>query len=713
MLTIRQKKIITMLVETHPKYITISEIASRLTLSERTVKRDLILIEEWFIENDFKLLKKPGVGITIDESGDMVNFIMEILQVENFQKSFSKEDRIKFILSRLLVSREPIKSFLFLNYLKISDKTLLNDLSDIEIWMSPFNLKLVRKPGEGISIEGSERAIRAAQINLIYETYGENHRIDLMDAISEISTESINGKDEILSMLEPDIVKGVREVINSIFSEFKMEIADNSYIGLLVHISIAISRISSGEKISMENDFFESIRTTKEYELAKYIVKRLESKFSILISDYEAGYIAMHIRGAKFASRYDDIVVDEESVEVLKIATQLIDILDNRLSMNLVSDLRLKNNLIQHLQPALTRLKMNMRIQNPILDDIKERFRYLFDIISVEFRKIVGSVLKDGDAIDIPDDEVAYITIHFASAIERIYKDSVKINAVLSCPTGIGTSGFLQTRLENIFNRINIVDRVSVVNIKDSIEKHGDVDIIISTVEIDKFIKKELSKSISTIVVNPLLREEDVSRLNKKISEISRYKLNEYTRLGEKEKNTKEMSKIDDRDIRKIIHISHTLSEIIDRIKILEIDYSPIENIESVVEKLAKEIICDFSDHTNDCTDEYLKIVESIKRRNEIQIPYFEEFSLVYFHAEVDIKKAALCFSKSGNESIIMALLPKNAEYFVREFLSEISISIVDKGNIIQYIQDMDIDRIRELLLDIVENIIKKVNYGG
>ena len=167
----RQKEIILMLAQNPSnKPITISEVAQQLNISTRTVLRDMSSIENWLDENDFKFVKKPGVGIYLDETLDSKQFIIELLQEEKIEKSYTKEERKRFILSNLLTSSEPIKSYYFYKSLKISEGTLNNDFVDIETWLDKFSINLIRKPGTGIYIEGSEKNIRSAQVNLIYNS---------------------------------------------------------------------------------------------------------------------------------------------------------------------------------------------------------------------------------------------------------------------------------------------------------------------------------------------------------------------------------------------------------------------------------------------------------------------------------------------------------------------------------------------------------------
>ena len=67
-LTKRQKLIIEMLAAFNADDpITIQAISEKLKLSSRTVLREMPRINEWFEENDFKLVKKPRIGMYVDE----------------------------------------------------------------------------------------------------------------------------------------------------------------------------------------------------------------------------------------------------------------------------------------------------------------------------------------------------------------------------------------------------------------------------------------------------------------------------------------------------------------------------------------------------------------------------------------------------------------------------------------------------------------------
>lgn len=275
-LTERQKNIILMLLEDTSQAITTSKIADRLNLSSRTVKRDITMVEKWFSINDFKLIKKPGVGLIVDEDDNMRNLISDLLKMENIEKSYHKNDRIKFILSRLLMADQPIKYYVFTNYLKISDKTLTQDLGDVEKWLADLNIKIVKKPGEGVYILGNKNSLRKAQINLIHEYLDDTKRLDLIRDLSLESSVELIEENDVYSMINRKTLDKVKRVLSGVFKSLNLKISDNSYIGLLVHISLTIERLLLEENIEVKKEYINNMSNSKEYMFSRIIVDDLE-----------------------------------------------------------------------------------------------------------------------------------------------------------------------------------------------------------------------------------------------------------------------------------------------------------------------------------------------------------------------------------------------------------------------------------------------------
>ncbi len=83
-LTSRQKAIIEILTKfTAAKPVTVSAISEKLKLSSRTILREMPKIEKWLSDNEFKFIRKPGVGLVLDESLENQKRILELLEIEN------------------------------------------------------------------------------------------------------------------------------------------------------------------------------------------------------------------------------------------------------------------------------------------------------------------------------------------------------------------------------------------------------------------------------------------------------------------------------------------------------------------------------------------------------------------------------------------------------------------------------------------------------
>ena len=155
-LTLRQKKIIEILAyEEKNMPITISYISEKLQVSTRTILREMPYVEKWIKDKKFKLIKKPGVGLKIEENLEEKKKLLDILKDEDLKKIFSKDERKEIILDELLKSTVPLKKYYFTSLLNISEGTLSGDLYQLEDYLKDFNVNIKRKQGVGIYLEGN------------------------------------------------------------------------------------------------------------------------------------------------------------------------------------------------------------------------------------------------------------------------------------------------------------------------------------------------------------------------------------------------------------------------------------------------------------------------------------------------------------------------------------------------------------------------------
>jgi activator of the mannose operon (transcriptional antiterminator) len=185
---------------------------------------------------------------------------------------------------------------------------------------------------------------------------------------------------------------------------------------------------------------------------------------------------------------------------------KLISQISNRMHIDFSQDIDLHQGLQVHLHSTLNRIKHGLSLTNPMLEQIKRMYPYLFDTIMNELVH-----LKD---YQLPESEGAFLTLHFQASLERLQKrDGSNKKAIIVCPMGIGASVLLRTKLERKFHSLAIIDSVSINKVNQYSRK--DIDFIISTVPIPH-------SALPVMEITPLLSVEEEKKLHAFIENLNR-----------------------------------------------------------------------------------------------------------------------------------------------------------------------------------------------
>ncbi len=500
-LTARQKAIIEILTKfTATNPVTISTISKKLNLSSRTILREMPDIERWLSENDFKFIRKPGVGLILEESLENQKKILELLDVESVKKVYSKEQRRKFLLGELLASKEPRKSFYFTSKFKISEGTLSNDLDVLGKWLATYHINIIRKQGLGIYLEGTEENYRQAIANVVYDFMEEKEILSLLSGhqtAEDAPKIEIYSHNKLLHFLDEKIVKVVEQLLSETEQKLKIKYTDSAYIGLVVHISLAIKRIQNLEKIEMEQQKLQKLLLTPEYSVAEEIAQGLSEHLDVEIPVDEIGFITMHLLSAKIWFFDNDAMLSDKKNNVRELVKNMITIVEQELGVSLKENEALYEDLIQHILPAISRLSMNVYIKNAQLQTIKENYKDIFNATTK-----ACELLKEKTSVkEIPETEIAFIAMHFGAAVEKLHFKQKQFCIAVVCPTGMGTSRMLAANLEKEFHNLEICCILSALHINVQKLAEEGIDFIVSTVELDI--------DYAYAYVSPILTEQD------------------------------------------------------------------------------------------------------------------------------------------------------------------------------------------------------------
>lgn len=458
----RQLKILEFLVECND-YKTSAQIAHYFDVSDRTIKED---IKSIILINDFagiNVISQTNRGYKIEViDSEKFNFYKK--SFDNFTDFNTQNNRIQYILYRLLTCHSFVTLETLSNEMYISISTLKNDIGLIKKLVSDENLTLISVVRKGIKIVGEEHIIRS-----MITKYA---RIDLF------SIESYNSlfASKIFSFNE---IKKISTSIVEILHEFNLDLLGLNVTNLLIHIIISVFRIQNGYEIQQIKIEFEP--NNIEFQISKRITERIEKDYGIKFCDSEIEYLGFCLIG-KAVQKTQDIE------EVKLIISRTYKTIYENFNIEFDESNEDSNALYFHTLAMRERLKYGITIEPKIVEMVRTKFVFAYEMAIIYQQEFYNCYKQE-----LNDVEVCYIAVHFGAMIEnQKRKDNLPKLAIIS-EARTGHTLLLKNELLSRFNHsFNIVGIFSPYEVDKM--KLSKFDYVLSTEDIDSSIHKNYLK---------------------------------------------------------------------------------------------------------------------------------------------------------------------------------------------------------------------------
>lgn len=625
--------------------ISVKKLADEIKVSKRTVQRELEYIGSSLKKYGVSLQTKTGIGIWIEGEEVDKKKLYSILQEEDTIDSGDKDERRNRLILEILKDRTPKKLYYYANIFDVSEATISNDMEAIESWFSQFNLNIIRKQGYGVALEGSEKDYRLAVRKFIDENTDNKVIKSFTEEQSRSIIDILRDKEgpNIYSLLNNDILNRVVICFQSIRDKRLTRLTENSYIGLILHVTIAVNRILQQEIIEVNEELLEDLTKNEDYPLAAHIASSLEEEFQIDIPDIEIAYILLHIRGSKKQYIDEDEVELEnqrERQEILNFINDLIDVYDEEIAYELKQDEEFIAGLLAHLQPTFVRLKNNMIITNPLLQQIKETYPDIYNKCVQ-----VGKLITQRYGFKVPGEEIGFLAMHFGAACVRMENNKEskrRVDIGIVCASGIGISRLMHSKLKKFLK-----DRAELVTYgKEDLTplQLNKMDFLISSINLDDI-------DADIVRVSPLLLENDLDRIEAKVRVYAK---------------TTKKTKIDNEFTDQLEHVNFTATQI--KYIINEFQCMKVSSYITF-----DELLVAITERLSPYNEKRLLIQEDIRRREKIAsqiIPEYE-FALLHSRTKGVVRPVfAVCLTKELNEfkdpffkkirAVIIMLIPED-----------------------------------------------------
>ncbi|WP_026771980.1 BglG family transcription antiterminator [Sediminibacillus terrae] len=471
--------------------LTSDYLASINQVTSRTTREDVKQLDATLFHNgaEIESIRGTGYKLYIKDDQRFRKFLQEVLEEETGEGTLLPdlpEERIAYLIRRLLLTDHYLKLDDLADEMHISKSTIQNDLKNAKKILANYDIHLESRPNYGLKATGSELKLRFCMAEYIF------------DRSEEAGQNLLN--DQLTSLAKEDLTVIWKIIMNQI-KENGLTLSDIAINNLFIHLAIAYQRIKNGYHVSLYNKDLDDILDKKEYQVAKKIVGRVEESFQVAFPQPEVAYIAIHLLGTKMlyqtGMEIDQVMEDD----IYQVVMSILDRIEEKLALGIKQDQELIISLGLHLKPAINRYKYGMNIRNPMLEDIKSNYPLAF-----EAGLIAGLVLEEYTDAKIDENEIGYLALHIGAAIERQKLKTGPKRCLVVCASGMGSAQLLFYKLKSQFGeKLDVVGTTEYYRLNQA--SFQDIDFIVSSIPISEQLP------VPVIEVNTILGDADLKKI--------------------------------------------------------------------------------------------------------------------------------------------------------------------------------------------------------
>ena len=467
----RQEKLLTMLKSSH-EFKRTEDLAEALQISRRTVFNDIIDLEN----NGYVFEKKPGLGLRL-------NSIPQ--KLENDKNLWPISSRRSEEVKTLLIQGKTVTIQSLAEENMVAESSIIADFTWIrETILDDSTASLVGNE-KGTYISGSELQWQKALIAL-------NNYIIQTNNLSFDSPRLIKKFSEYYST---DVVQECNNMLRSLKDFNLYYVADYYALNMLNALIVLCYRIQNGHhhEIYKSSLVYDEANSLMYYLLAKDLLHNISKKLPLEFTEEDIRYLAIYLDVNRINFEVTKPKIDPIYEQLTK---KMILQVSEAVGIDLNTDNVLFQNLYLHVAPMISRLKNNISIKNPMLDEIKKQYKVMFDLTWL----ITGSISTALD-VTLTEDEIGFLTLHFLSALERHEKSH---RVLVLCPNGTVASSIIASQIRRILPPLDIVEATSKEEIKHiNLE---DIDLIVSTFPLDQ-------DKVPCVVVSNIITQSDLTNI--------------------------------------------------------------------------------------------------------------------------------------------------------------------------------------------------------
>lgn len=443
--------------------VTPEHLSELLDVSERTVRTYVRQANDSMGDRAQIVLKRGTYSLVVSDERALAAWLVRERQKWSGIASAlptNSQERVAYIIDDLLTRNDWITKDQLAEMLFVSASTVSHDLALAEKALGSYGLAIERRPHYGIRVSGGEMSRRLCIASVI--------------AGGLLGDEALDGENR------QELLRTVTTCIDDVVRRDGFTVSTLAHRNLLVHVAVAVLRIREGNYVPMDGDDLKNMEATREYTVAQDVAHELEHTLGVTLPAEEVAYIAIHLASKQVIAEMPDpeggIVISDT---VWGVVSDMLERVRSAFRYDFRDNLELRMNLARHIVPLSYRLTYNMNLKNPLLDEVRERYPLAWSMAvesSVSLAEAYGRVPSD--------DEIGYIAMSFALALEREMTHAEGKRILIVCASGAGTAKLLEHLYEREFSQwLTEVRTCDAAHVGDADLTH--IDYVFTTVPLD------------------------------------------------------------------------------------------------------------------------------------------------------------------------------------------------------------------------------------
>lgn len=440
MLTKRQNMIISIM-NRQKDWIIGKDLARLLNVSDRTIRKDIAAINDFYKDTMIEANIKKGYRIQEEK-------VRNLIIATDKQMPETVEERRLFILEKLLKVGQ-IHLYELSKEMCVSEFSLENDINKTRKLLGNYPGLKIDRNSNMLRLSGEECEKRRLYEELI---------------LSDMSGNLLNINKIAEKFSRFNLLK-IKETLRNIFLESQYEINEIQIPTTVIHIGVILERNLSYHFLK-NIECREKILEMREYEISKLFFEKISQMLLLKVPEEEIVDFAVYLNRGKKKGYKENEQLEEIASEMVQ---HIIDEIKEYFDIDFSEDREFRLGLELHINSLLKRHYEKREIDNTCLEEVKRKYPLIFEM-GVWVCKIIEERLK----IIISENEISFIALHIGSAYERANLRK-KYKCILICPHNKMITDLCVQKIVNRFSeRMEIIKCMSYFEEADILKNKPD-----------------------------------------------------------------------------------------------------------------------------------------------------------------------------------------------------------------------------------------------